>query len=227
VVILQISLLFVIFGISVAGRNRSVNEYLPTGRVRTSDYKIDYLPDAIVKLSTDKVLVYLKPIIGFYSSDHQPTMCWKGSGYEFRKLETVMLDGQEIYTSSLEKAHDKLYTAWWYDNGSLQSISQLTWRWDSFSNNRPWVLVNVTAGSERELFNQIRLIKRLHAVRMLLKAGEGGAADAAFSIIFRLWNVHGSTIKILRRSRSGRTDLFRTIPWSNLSRSPTRTISED
>jgi hypothetical protein len=76
-----------------------------------------------------------------------------------------------IYTSSLEKANDKLYTAWWYDNGNLKTISQVTWRWDSFRSNRPWVLVNVTAESKPELFNQIRQIKSLNPCRMLLNPG--------------------------------------------------------
>jgi exosortase N len=164
----QISLLIVIFGVAMAGKDRSINDYLPTGAVKAEGYRIENLPDAIVKLSTAKGLVYLKPIIGFYSSDHQPTMCWKGRGYEFKKLETVNLEGQVIYTSYLEKGSDKLYTAWWYDNGNMKTISQFSWRWDSFRNNRPWVLVNVTADSKPELVNQIRQIRRLNPCRMLL-----------------------------------------------------------
>jgi exosortase N len=171
VIAIQIAFLFVIFGISIAGKNRSMNEHLPTGTIKASGYKIEYLPDAIVKLSTNKGLIYLKPIIGFYSSDHQPAMCWKGSGYEFGKLATVNLDGRMIYTSSLEKANDQLYTAWWYDNGNLKTISQFSWRWDSFRSNRPWVLVNVTAESKPELFNQIRQIRSLNPCRMLLNPG--------------------------------------------------------
>ena len=167
----QFLLLIVIFGIAFAGRNRTVNQYLQTGTVKAPGYKIENLGDAIVKLSTDKGLIYLKPILGFYSSDHQPTMCWKGSGYEFRKLVTLNLDGQMIYTSTLEKGSDKLYTAWWYDNGDLKTISQFTWRWDSFKHNRPWVLVNVTADSEPELFKQIRQIRRINPCRMLLNPG--------------------------------------------------------
>jgi exosortase N len=168
---IQFSLLLMIFGIGFAGKNRSVNEYLSTGTVKAPGYKIENLRDAIVKLSTDKGLIYLKPILGFYSSDHQPTMCWKGSGYEFRKLVTRNLDGQMIYTSTLEKGNDKLYTAWWYDNGELKTISQFTWRWDSFKHNRPWVLVNVTAESESELFKQIRQIRKISPCIMLLNAG--------------------------------------------------------
>lgn len=161
-------LLIIIFGIVLAGKNRSMNEYLPTGKVKAPGYRVENLRDAIVKLSTDKGLVYLKPIIGFYSSDHQPTMCWKGSGYEFRKLETLDLDGQVAYTSCLEKGNDKLYTAWWYDNGNLNTISQFTWRWDSFRNNKPWVLVNVTADSKSELISQIRQVRKINPCRMLL-----------------------------------------------------------
>ncbi|HSZ34794.1 MAG TPA: hypothetical protein VK772_15865, partial [Puia sp.] len=81
------------------------------------------------------------------------------------------LDGQMIYTSTLEKGNDKLYTAWWYDNGELKTISQFTWRWDSFKHNRPWVLVNVTAESESELFKQIRQIRKINPCIMLLNAG--------------------------------------------------------
>jgi exosortase N len=167
---IQISLFIVIFCIVLAGKDRSMNEYLATGTVKAPGYRIENLPDAIVKLSTEKGLVYLKPIIGFYSSDHQPTMCWKGSGYEFRKLETLNLDGQIIYTSCLEKGTEKLYTAWWYDNGNLKTISQFAWRWDSFRNNRPWVLVNVTADSKPELFHQIRQITKVNPCYMLLNA---------------------------------------------------------
>ncbi|HZZ74379.1 MAG TPA: exosortase N, partial [Puia sp.] len=114
----QFFLMIMIFCIAMAGKDRSITQHLPGGKVKAPDYRVENLQDAIVKLSTERGLVYLKPIIGFYSSDHQPTMCWKGSGYEFRKLETFILDGQMVYTSSLEKGIDKLYTAWWYDNGN-------------------------------------------------------------------------------------------------------------
>jgi len=169
VIRIQVLLWIVIFLVMLAGRNRSVNSYLATGTVKAPGYRIENLSDAIVKLSTDRGLVYLKPIMGFYSSDHQPAMCWKGSGYEFKKLETLNLDGQMIYTSCLEKGSDKLYTAWWYDNGKLQTISQFDWRWESFRHNSPWVLVNVTADSRQELLNQIRQIRRINPSFMLLK----------------------------------------------------------
>jgi exosortase N len=165
---IQIALLIVIFPIVIAGKDRSMNYYLAAGTVKVPGYRIENLPDAIVKLSTEKGLVYLKPIMGFYSSDHQPAMCWKGSGYVFKKLEATNVDGQMVYTSCLEKGSDRLYTTWWYDNGNLQTISQFTWRWDSFRNNRPWALVNVTADSKPELFNQIRQIRRINPCRMLL-----------------------------------------------------------
>ncbi len=167
---IHIFLLLLIAGIAIASKERSMNEYLQTGTIKAPGYRIENLQDQIVKLSTDKVLIYLKPIIGFYSSDHQPTMCWKGSGYEFRNMKTIDLDGQFIYTSCLEKGNEKLYTAWWYDNGKFQTISQLDWRWDSFRNNSPWVLVDVTSNSKSELINQIRQIRRLNPCRMLLKA---------------------------------------------------------
>ncbi len=164
----QFPLLIIVSLIVLGSKDRSVNFYLTIGTIKAPGYRIEKLQDAIVKLSTDKGLVYLKPIIGFYSSDHQPTLCWKGSGYEFGKLETCDLDGQMIYCSNLQRGSDRLYTAWWYDNGSLRTVSQFTWRWDSFKNGKAWALVNVTAESKTELFEQIRQIRRINPCYGLL-----------------------------------------------------------
>ncbi|HZZ76429.1 MAG TPA: hypothetical protein VFE04_10900, partial [Puia sp.] len=60
---------------------------------------------------------------------------------------------------------------WWYDNGNLRTISQFTWRWDSFIKTRPWVLVNVTADSKSELLSQIRKLRSINPCKMLLNPG--------------------------------------------------------
>ena len=37
--------------------------------------------DGIIKYENSEILVYLKPIPGFYAAEHSPLICWQGSGY--------------------------------------------------------------------------------------------------------------------------------------------------
>ena len=166
--LLQLPLLGLVCLAAVAGRGKSMSQYMAVKSISLPGYKSETLHDAIVKLSTDKVLVYLKPVVGCYASDHQPMICWKGSGYEFRKLAAVDLDGQAIFISTLEKNADRLYTAWWYDNGKTSTISQFTWRWDAFKTNNSWILVNITAASQQELFSQVRRVRKLNPAALML-----------------------------------------------------------
>lgn len=40
--------------------------------------KANDAPSDIVKLEKEHALIYIKPIRGFYSADHNPTICWRG-----------------------------------------------------------------------------------------------------------------------------------------------------
>ncbi|SHN29283.1 exosortase N [Chitinophaga sp. CF418] len=114
-------------------------------------YVVQSLPGNIISLKNDTLLVYIKHIPASYYTDHNPMICWKGSGYEFYKVEEKLVGGHTIYTALLQQEKDKLYTAWWYDNGLVSTSSQLQWRWDVLLGAHPYSLVNVTAGSEHEL----------------------------------------------------------------------------
>lgn len=114
-------------------------------------YAVQSLPGNIIRLKNDTLLVYIKHIPASYYTDHHPMICWKGSGYEFYKVEEKRIGGHTIYTALLQQQKDKLYTAWWYDNGLVSTSSQLQWRWDVLTGAHPYSLVNVTAASEQEL----------------------------------------------------------------------------
>lgn len=114
-------------------------------------YEVQSLPGNIVRLQNDTLLVYIKHIPASYYTDHHPMICWKGSGYNFYKVEEKQVAGHTIYTALLQQEKDRLYTAWWYDNGLVSTSSQLQWRWDMLRGAHPYSLVNVTAGSEEEL----------------------------------------------------------------------------
>lgn len=106
---------------------------------------------SIVKLQDANTLVYIKQIPGFYSGDHHPMICWRGSGFSFRQIEQRQYAGNTMYMALLDDGRQQLYTAWWYDNGTSRTINQFAWRWDAFKGQHPYSLINITASSESEL----------------------------------------------------------------------------
>ena len=114
-------------------------------------FDVARLPGNVIRLKNDSLLVYIKHIPNGYYSEHHPMICWKGSGYNFYRVQETPVSGHRIYTAQLQQQQDILYTAWWYDNGLVATNSQLQWRWDALLGAHPYSLVNVTAASESEL----------------------------------------------------------------------------
>lgn len=118
--------------------------------------KPERLSDGISKISTDDLLIYVKAIPEFFTGEHTPLMCWKGSGYEFSGITTTTVEGRTIYKGTLVKDRKSLHTAWWYSNGQVQTISQLDWRMRMLKGEASFCLVNITAENEQTLMSSIR-----------------------------------------------------------------------
>jgi exosortase N len=86
--------------------NSSISELKLDGFTKT------IINNDVVKYEKSGVLIYVKPIRFFYGTDHNPMICWKGSGYEFKRIKEIQIYGHRIYTAVLEKGTDKLYSAW-------------------------------------------------------------------------------------------------------------------
>lgn len=112
----------------------------------------------IVKLQSEKALVYVKFLRGFYDTEHNPTMCWRGSGYVFKEAARQSIAGTEVYTARLQKAGNVLYTAWWYGNGESATASQQEWRWAMLRRGEAYAVINVTASTESRLENEVKRI---------------------------------------------------------------------
>lgn len=110
----------------------------------------------IVKLENAETLVYVKFIRGFYDTEHNPTLCWKGSGYEFTNVKKQSVGGREIYTAALIRAEEKLHTAWWYGNATEATTSQWEWRKNMLKSGDSYALINVTAATERVLLKKMK-----------------------------------------------------------------------
>ena len=116
------------------------------------------MEQGITKLYNDEMLVYVKPIPEFFTGEHTPLLCWKGSGFEFRSVKKVMVDEKEIYSGRLEKPGETLFTAWWYDNGEIVTIDQWNWRVRMLKRENKFSLLNVTARTESALLKNVKLI---------------------------------------------------------------------
>jgi exosortase N len=115
------------------------------------NYQTKVLNNGITQLRNTNSLIYLKPIPDFYSGEHSPIFCWKGSGYALKKIKEEIVQSYKIYTGELTIKNDKLYTAWWFTNGEIITNSQLEWRWRVIRGEHKFKLINITANSEHEL----------------------------------------------------------------------------
>lgn len=107
--------------------------------------------NGIFKLQSDNALIYIKPPVEAYSSDHNPLICWKGSGYDFRHIREIMLGSVNVSVAELVKGDEKLYTMWWFDSGTHRTGSQWDWRWRSLAHQEGFYLVNITTATFDQL----------------------------------------------------------------------------
>lgn len=127
-----------------------------------------YAP-GILKLESEKALVYVKFIRGFYDTDHNPSVCWKGSGYDFKRVRTQSVAGGEMYTAQLCRANEKLYTAWWYGNGTTATTSHWEWRSRMLKEGGSFAVVNVTAESEAAMMAEVTRLVNSRILQPLFK----------------------------------------------------------
>jgi len=119
--------------------------------VPANGYKVQSLPHGVTGYKNESSLIYVKSILGFYSTDHNPSICWRGSGYAFKRVRNAKRGNAQMYMANLEKEGATLYTAWWYESGIHRTNNQFDWRWKSLKKNRDYRLVNITASSQANL----------------------------------------------------------------------------
>lgn len=137
-----------------------VNQVIPANLPPVKGFKVTAMRDNVVKVENDTALIYVKTIPGFYYSDHHPTICWRGSGFEFKHIREEIIAGKTVSTSILQKRTQQLYTAWWYDNGTKQTGSQLNWRWDALRSGTRYAIVNVSTQDRKTLEKEVARLLR-------------------------------------------------------------------
>ena len=56
-----------------------------------------------------------------------------------------------MMVARLENEEQRLVTAWWYDNGQQQTLSNFDWRWQQLQGESGFFLVNVTVANRDQL----------------------------------------------------------------------------
>jgi exosortase N len=136
---------------------------------RIPGYTLKEREDGVLQLDNGWSLVYIKPIPGFYYTDHTPTLCWLGSGYSFTEIADTLVVGTKIFTAVMQSPNKQcLYTAWWYDNGLRRSIQPFDWRWDLIHGAPPYAVVNVTASTPQQLQTELISILKTQRFHPLL-----------------------------------------------------------
>ncbi len=123
----------------------------------------------VIRVKNDQSLIYVKSIPSFYTAEHNPLMCWVGSGYEFRQLREKHHGDMTLYSGILVKNTDTLHTAWWYDNGKSRTINQMDWRFDMLKGSAAYSVVNVTCNTRVELEKELDKIFNEQTLTELLQ----------------------------------------------------------
>lgn len=112
----------------------------------------DYLPNRVIKFSNEELLIYMKAPRAMWASDHAPNICWRSSGYKFIEVERESLGEKIYYKAKLKKGEKILHTAWWFENGTIHTHRQLTWRLNMLKGDKPYYMVNLTCENEESLY---------------------------------------------------------------------------
>lgn len=127
------------------------DKIIPGTIPQLTGYNISWVSKDILQLHAPGTLIYIKGIANFYNSEHSPFICWQGSGYSFKNVKKENIGGIETYAGELQQGDQKLYTAWWFDNGVYQTIGQLDWRWRMLRGQQQFAIVNISAVTKEDL----------------------------------------------------------------------------
>ena len=143
------------------GRHEKVDSLYES--IHIDGFKKSVVSTNIIRFQNDSTLIYIKPPVGFFGADHDPKICWSGSGYAIKNQKESNIKGFIIQTAELVHQNgDSLYTAWWFDNGVEKTGLQFEWRKKSLLGSQPFRLINVTTESKKESEQQIKRLLNLN-----------------------------------------------------------------
>lgn len=117
----------------------------------------------VLRFISDDAIVYIKNQHPLRLTNHNPAICWRGSGYELKNENLLEVGNHYVHTAILEREGEQLYTAWWFDNGQHKTSSNLFWRWEALHTQQPWRMINVTSDEFSKMYKEVgHLLKMEH-----------------------------------------------------------------
>jgi len=114
-------------------------------------YAVKTMENGFLQYRNERALVYVKPVPSAWRAEHSPYICWRGSGYQFSRVEERQVGGRRVYVGTLQQGRQQLYTAWWFANGGHHTISQVDFRWRMLAGEPAFTLINVTVDKPEKL----------------------------------------------------------------------------
>ncbi len=136
--------------------------------VSVAGYTATMYDKEICKYNNAETLVYIKKPKSLLSPEHNPVMCWLGTGYTFANIKETHTAKGTIFTGVLLKGKDKLYTAWWYDNGQDRTTNNMAWRWKVLKGSPQFAIINVTTSNQASLLQRVNEIMSNNTFRKAL-----------------------------------------------------------
>lgn len=119
--------------------------------IHLDGFQKEITPNGVLKLQNEAALIYIKAPVRFYQGSHDPRFCWQGSGYIFSEVQQEKIANKTVYTASIGKGEDKLYTAWWYENSATTTLDEWDWRWQTLRGADGFYMLNVSCADRAVL----------------------------------------------------------------------------
>ncbi|MBL6447840.1 exosortase N [Fulvivirga sp. 29W222] len=146
----KFSLILILY-LSSLWQNRQGEQQNQNSLIHLPGYTYTILDNHVAKFSNDKALIYIKPPVAPYKADHNPLICWQGSGYSFKKINYKNIGNRKVHLAELIKGGDKLYSAWWFQSDSSITSNQWEWRWNTLTKHHQYSMINITCATMEEL----------------------------------------------------------------------------
>ena len=114
-------------------------------------YQKSITDNGVLKLQNEQALIYVKAPVKFFQGSHDPRFCWRGSGYAFSSVKIENIGTKKVYSATLKKESDQLYSAWWYQNTTSTTPNEWDWRWGDLQGEDGYYLVNINCETRNAL----------------------------------------------------------------------------
>ncbi len=123
--------------------------------IQLHGFQKEITPNGVLKFQDETALIYIKAPVRFYQGSHDPRFCWQGSGYTFSEVQQEKIGDKTVYTASIGKGKDKLYTAWWYENSFTTTLDEWDWRWQTLRGADGFYMINVSCANREMLVAKV------------------------------------------------------------------------